>query len=108
MKKFLFIALVSAAMLAFSGCACYSADVQGGVFDGHTTTKASVVQAEGTVGTKVGEAKAYGVLGIAAWGDDSITAAAKAGGIKKIGTVDKKILNILGIWQMVTTIVTGE
>lgn len=55
-----------------------------------------------------GESSSYCVLGIAAVGDCSVSAAAKNGGIKKVGHVDYEYKNILGIWQEVKVVVYGE
>ena len=61
------------------------------------------------VGTKVGTAKATGLLGILFIGSDaSIKSAAKNGGISTISTVDIKQGNILGLIWTYETIVTGE
>jgi hypothetical protein len=57
---------------------------------------------------KTGEASAVNVLGIVIIGDCSISAAAKDGDITKIKSVDKEVLNILGIFGKVTVIVEGE
>lgn len=61
-----------------------------------------------SLGSKVGTSEATSILGIAATGDASIDAAAKAGGIKKISHVDYEVSNILGIYAKHTTIVYGE
>jgi len=61
------------------------------------------------VGTKVGEAKATGYLGVLFFdADASIRTAAKNGGITKISTVDIKQENVLNLIFTYTTIVTGE
>ena len=61
------------------------------------------------VGTKVGEAKATGFLGVLFFdADASIRTAAKNGGITKISTVDIKQENVLNLIVTYTTIVTGE
>jgi hypothetical protein len=62
----------------------------------------------GTIGSKSGEACSTSILGIVATGDSSLVAAAKAGGITKIGTVDFAYTRILGIYGQVCTQVTGE
>lgn len=63
--------------------------------------------ANGGPGGKTGEAKVGFIIGIVT-GDASVTAAAKAGNISDIKTVDYKIFNILGIFGHVTTVVTGD
>ena len=62
-----------------------------------------------SVGSKVGTASATGYLGVLFFNQDaSIQAAAKAGGISKISTVDIKTTNILNLIITHKTIVTGE
>lgn len=62
-----------------------------------------------SVGSKVGTASATGYLGVLFFNQDaSIQAAAKAGGISKISTVDIKTTNILNLIITYKTIVTGE
>ncbi len=59
-------------------------------------------------GSKTGEACAKGVLGIASWGDMSVAAAKKDGGITRVDTIDYKTMDILGIvYQKHCTILTG-
>jgi len=61
------------------------------------------------VGSKVGQQSAGIFFAVLCFGGDaSIKTAAKNGGITKISTVDIKRLNVLGVYQQVTTIVTGE
>jgi TRL-like protein family len=62
-----------------------------------------------TIGTKSGEACAYSILGWVTVGDASIRAAADAGGVRSLGSVDTKYRNILGVWAQLCTVVTeGE
>lgn len=60
------------------------------------------------VGPRRGEASSTSVLGLYASGDCSIAAAARNGGLKKIGHVDYEYVNVVGIWQQATVIVYGE
>ena len=57
--------------------------------------------------SKRGEASATAIIGIAV-GDVSIEAAMKNGGITKVHHVDTKVMNILGIYAVYTTVVYGE
>ena len=59
-------------------------------------------------GTKSGAASAQSVLGLYAWGDCSITAAAQNGGLKRVDYLDYKYVNVIGIWQQVTVTAYGE
>lgn len=60
------------------------------------------------VGLKSGSASSQSVLGLYAWGDCSITAAAEAGGLKRIDYVDYEYDNVIGVWQKVTVTAYGE
>ncbi|MDR1317405.1 MAG: TRL-like family protein [Spirochaetales bacterium] len=60
------------------------------------------------VGSKVGTAIQTNYLSIFGGGDAGIAAAAKAGGITTISTVDMQAFGIGGIYGTYTTIVTGE
>lgn len=61
------------------------------------------------MGSKVGEAHAYQILGLVAWGDRGTKAAADAGGITVVQHMDLRTLTILGfIYGCQTTIVYGD
>lgn len=60
------------------------------------------------MGTKQGTASSYSVLGLWAEGDCSITAAAQEGGLKTVYHADYEYTNIIGIWQKVKVVVSGE
>ena len=62
----------------------------------------------GMADTKQGEACATGILGIAAWGDASLDAAKKAGGITDVHSVEFGGMSILGIYTQGCTIVYGN
>jgi hypothetical protein len=60
-------------------------------------------------GPKTGQSCAQGVLGVAAWGDMSLDAAKKAGGIARVDSLDYKVMDILGVvYQRRCTQITGE
>ena len=58
--------------------------------------------------SKSGEAMMTSILGAVSWGDCSINAAAKDGGLSTIDSADYKYYNILGVYQTFTTIVHGK
>jgi hypothetical protein len=58
--------------------------------------------------TKKGESTMMNYLNWIAIGDGSVATAKEKAGIKKVGTVDVKYMNILGIIQSSTTVVCGE
>lgn len=59
-------------------------------------------------GLKTGTASTGSILGLVAWGDGSIRAAAANGGITKVNNADYEYFNVIGIYQRYTTIVYGE
>jgi len=65
------------------------------------------VDAGGRIGAKEGRSCAQSILVLVATGDASIKAAAKAGGITQINSVDHYTRNILGIMGEFCTIVRG-
>ena len=91
----------------FIGCAGpYSGGV---IFSDYSALNCSPDDANGlSLGTKTGKAQMVNYLGWIATGDASIEAAARAGGIKNIKTVDYHYDTILGIVSKTTTIVTGD
>lgn len=91
MKKFV-LSMVAVASLALTGC----------------TTFRPVSAGASTIGSKKGTSTGTTILGIINSGDNSMLAAANAGNITKVATVDEKITNYAGIYVIKTTIVTGE
>ena len=106
MRKLLAVPLVLAGL---TGCAGFA-------FGGHGVAFATIYADASTpihattneVGKKKGEACATSILGWVTTGDASIRAAADAGGIKEISTVDASIKNILGVVATYCTIVSGQ
>jgi hypothetical protein len=70
--------------------------------------KGPITATEGTSATKEGRACAQTILGLVAQGDASIAAAAKAGGIKQVVTVDHESKHVLGIVGTFCTVVRGN
>ena len=101
-------AIVIAALLAIGVTGCLSAPFQppSGVVS--VTTAPLSTEGNWDISTKKGEASSFSVLGLYASGDCSIAAAARNGGLKKIGHVDYEYVNVIGIWQKATVIVYGE
>ena len=104
MKK-LRTALALAVGAAFlSGCMAVYSPAIGVLF----TEVYGPIDAGGRVGAKEGRACAESILGLVATGDASIKAAAAAGGITQINSVDHYTRNILGIMGEFCTIVRGS
>lgn len=70
--------------------------------------KEGVGATEHDINDKTGKACTNNILGLIAIGDASVEAAKRAGGIKKVASVDKDIMNILGLFGQNCTIVTGS
>jgi len=96
-------ALLVLAVLAV-GCARAPVMPPGGII--FNEQKAPMFSGQAT-GSKTGVATAYSAFGLVGWGDCSIEAAARAGGITQIRHVDYQTKNVLG-YQEFTTIVKGE
>ena len=100
MKKIIFSVACALALTS-----CGTVGLVGVVYTGYTEP-AAVTSNE--LGTKVGQAKAVSVLGIAAAGDAGIEKASKKAGITKVSHVDKKVVSVLGLFTKVTYTVYGE
>ena len=105
------IAIIAAALL-LSACAGYRAPVQppiGTWYNDHTLP-IDIVSEEGTarLGRNTGRSKSSSVLGLVAWGDSSVQAAAREGNLREVQHIDARYHNILGIYSSFETRVTGE
>lgn len=109
MKTLFSISAILAAALFVSGCAALTppghvppgflyTSVKGPVDTGFRKAKAA----------KTGMACGSNILSIVATGDNSIDAAKKAGGIKKVATVDYENFSVLGLYTKVCVHVTGD
>ena len=103
MKKCLVASLFCVAL-----CGCMSAPFQPPM--GMISQVKAPLSTDGNwkVGLKSGSADVQCVLGLFAWGDCSITAAAANGGLKQVDFVDYKYDNVIGIWQRAMVTVYGE
>lgn len=103
MKKFLMTSFLGAML-----CGCISAPFQPPV--GMIAQVKAPLSTDGNwkAGMKSGSADVQCVLGLFAWGDCSITAAAADGGLKRVDYVDYSYDNIIGIWQKATVTAYGE
>lgn len=108
------IVMTTAAATVLAGCAGAMGHMPpiGGIYAGArgVAPNTAVEASDGArPGPKRAEACAMGVLGVASWGDMSLETAKKNGGITKVGTLDYRTMDILGvIFQKHCTIVTGE
>lgn len=90
--------------------ACMVAPVvppQGFVYTGYKAPL-DLDQNKTAVATKSGRASTITILGMVAFGDASIEAAARDGGIQTIESADYQFTSVLGFFQQYTTIVYGN
>jgi hypothetical protein len=104
MKKGLFAALALTGMFGLTGCIAVMTPAIGVLY----TEVRGPIDANGAIGSKEGKACAQAILALVATGDASIQAAAAAGGIKNVTTVDHYSRNILGVLGEFCTIVRGS
>lgn len=102
MKKLL-MCLAAGAFLC--SCGITKSPVQGLIY---TDVVSGNAVTSNKLATKVGKAKAQGVLGLVATGDASYQTAAKNAGITKITHVDEHNYTVLGIITTYETVVYGE
>lgn len=81
--------------------------VYNGTVTPHPIDRADVTGPAKT-GDKMGEACATGILGILAFGDASIDAAKKSGGISEVHSVEFGGTNIIGVYTQGCTVVHGK
>lgn len=98
------VAMAAAALAVLTGCATV---VPVGLI--YTGVKLPVSNATGSVSyNKTGQATSKSILGLVAWGDSSIKAAADEGKVVKINSIDYQADNLFGVYGKYTTIVYGE
>lgn len=97
--------IILATLVVFSLTGCAFAPVMGAI---------NVTKWDGAIGDadvaadRTGESCAQSILGLAAFGDASITAAKNNGGISRIAYVDHRTTNVLYFFGQYCTIVVGE
>ena len=114
---------LSSCVLAASLTACYGVSVAsmptpvvGDIFmetnatntGWHSGSFAGNNVGSGTMGDKAGEAECKSYVALIATGDCSVATAAKNGRIQSVSTVEHRALNVLGIYTVYTTRVTGQ
>ena len=103
-KKCLFAAAAAAALSVVSGCA--TVVPCGAVY---TKTTLPVSASTGSVSySKTGYSTITSVLGLVAWGDGSIGAAARQGKISKVEMVDFNADSVFGVYTTYKTMVYGD
>jgi hypothetical protein len=92
------------AAFALTGCMGVASPAIGVLY----TDVKGPVDAEGSLGSKEGKACAQTILMAFATGDASIQAAARAGGITNVTSVDHHTTNLLGLYGEFCTIARGS
>jgi len=108
--KFATLAVIGLMAVGSTGCAALGYP-SGSIYTGTETPHGMMrVMGEGANkgGAKRGESCATGILYIAAFGDASLAAAKKAGGITDVHSVEFGEMNILGIYTQGCTVVYGN
>ena len=98
------LAASCAAALVLAGCVPVYTPAVGLII----TDVSGPIHSNGSLGTKRGEACAQVLLMLIASGDASIQAAARNGGITKIGTIETHSKSYLGVYATFCTIVRGS
>jgi hypothetical protein len=107
MKKVLLALPVLAGAAILSGCAAPDAKNFGGLYTAGLVQPRTVT--DNPLGSKTGKATFNNIIGIVTDGSDTgVGDIAKKAGITKIGAVDTKVTNILGIVTSTTYIVYGD
>ena len=108
MKKLLMAMCAGAcAVVLLTGCAVVTPVLGGAGGSLYTDVTNGVAVGSGSGYSKVGKSMSKAVICVA-FGDSSIQAAMKDGGITKIHHVDCKVTSVLGFYVEYTTIVYGE
>jgi len=103
MKKVL-VAIVLTMLFALYGCA--GLIPAGSIYSGVKMPLGAT--ANSGAAAKTGEATCISILSLISFGDCSIDAAKKNGGITKVTHVDWDVQNILGIYGKYTVVVSGD
>ena len=100
------VLILSMVTIGLSGCATAITRNGAGIF--YTDTSDSVTATDLAQASKEGQACAMNYLGLVSIGNMTVDAAKKAGGIKKVASVDFTQNSILGVYAKSCTIVRGE
>ncbi len=108
MRSFAIAALLLC-LVAMSGCVMWAPVIPplGAVFTA-TSGPIDTDVDQTTIGNRSGSASSVCVLGMFAFGDASISAAAEDGNLSTVNHVDYSYLNVLYLFQSFTTIVYGD
>lgn len=110
MKALLAVAAVAVVGLSTTGCLTAPVVPPTGIIYSGFQAPLDYENADSAVSPtlKSGKASSHNVLGLVAWGDSSLEAAAADGGIATATTADYDYFNVLFVYQRYTTIVRGQ
>ena len=110
MRRVAIAVLAALIMVGCSGCAMYSAPVKPpqGAFTSIEAPTSTDFNESTPAGTAVGRSSAHSILGLVAWGDASIDAAARNGDLSAVNYVDYEYLSVLGLYTKYTTVAHGK
>jgi hypothetical protein len=101
-------AILLAALAGAAGCVNSPVVPPYGSFFNFTAAPVDIAFDQNGVGPRVGKAKARSILYLFSFGDASVAAAARDGGISVVDHVDCQILNVLFFYASYETIVRGR
>jgi hypothetical protein len=98
------------ALVALTLAGCYSAPIMPptGILFSNVDAPGSLAITGQDLGSRKGEASCRSILGLIAWGDCSAKAAADDGGISNLKQLDYTYLNVIVVYQRLTTIAYGD
>lgn len=110
MRRAVIAVLAGFVLMACSGCAFYSAPVKPpqGAFTSIEAPTSTDFSETTPAGTDMGRSSAHSILGLVAWGDASVDAAARNGDLSAVNYVDYEYLSVLGLYTKYTTVAHGK
>jgi len=109
MKHTMLLGIVFVSSLLFYGCMVAPVVPPQGLIYTNFKAPLDLDQSQTPVAQKTGQSSVVSILGLVSFGDGSLEAAAKDGGIQTIESVDYQYMNVfLGVYSEYTTIVHGK
>jgi hypothetical protein len=102
------LGIVLAAAIGLTGCMVAPVVPPQGIVFTNFKAPLDLDQNQTPVSSKTGKAEVMNILNLFSWGDGSIQAAAKNGGIETIESADYEYFTILGLFHKYTTVVHGK
>jgi hypothetical protein len=106
MHRILSLVLALVGSLGLSACAVVVSPVGNGAL--FTDVRGPVQVQNGVAPAKLGRACAHNVVGLVAYGDASIAAARKQGGIEQVASIDHDSFSVLSLYSRFCTQLRGD